>query len=85
MSLVKGKMYAVNHSLSVWIKGADGTLALGADGRTLPAGTYVVVLDIEDRSWGLRLELLAHNGTIVGTNIFHENSEYWFKKAKHDI
>ena len=83
MSLVKGKMYAVNHSLSVWIKGADGTL--GADGRTLPVGTYVVVLDIEDRSWGFRLELLAHDGTIVGTNISHENSEYWFKKVKHDI
>ena len=79
MSLVKGKMYTVTHSMSVWIKG--GTL--GADGRILQAGTYVVMLDIEDRSWGFRLELLAHDGTIVGTNISHENSEYWFKRAKH--
>lgn len=83
MSLVKGKMYTITHSMSVWIKGANDTL--GADGRILQAGTYVVMLDIEDRSWGFLLELLAHDGTIVGTNISHENSEYWFKKVKHDI
>lgn len=80
MSLVKGKMYTVTRSMSVWTKGANDTL--GANGRILQAGTYVVMLDIEDRSWGFRLELLAHDGTIVGTNISHENSEYWFKKAK---
>ena len=78
MSLVKGKMYTAQHSLSAWIKGIKGV-----DGRTLPAGTCVVVLDIEDRSWGFQLELLAHDGTIVSTNISHENSEYWFKRAKH--
>ncbi len=79
MSLVKGKMYTAQHSLSVWIKKGikDG------EWRTLPAGTYVVVLDIEDRYWGFQLELLAHDGTIVSTNISHENSEYWFKRAKH--
>ena len=75
MSLIKGKMYTAQHSLSVWIK--DGEWCI------LPAGTYVVVLDIEDRSWGLELELLAHDGTIVSTNISHENSGYWFRKAKH--
>ena len=83
MSLVKGKMYTAQHSLSVWIKGADGTLGADVQYSTLPAGTYVVVLDILDRSWGFRLELLAHDGTIVGINISHQNIEYWFKKAKH--
>ena len=73
MSLAKGKMYTVRHSMLAWDSNSKG--------HVLPAGKCVVVIDIKDCLWGYVLDLLAHDGTIVNTSISHENAEYWFRKV----